>query len=74
MAAKHRNITINNTTAKITTMKISTASVSFTTRLSRPSRMVSSMEPTSAFNKTSYDITRTTAAAVLSEECKHQIN
>lgn len=57
-------------------MKISTASVSFTIRLSRPSPMVSSMEPTSAFSKTSYDITITTTTAVLSEEriCEHQIN
>lgn len=59
-----------------TTIKMSTTSASSTTRLSRPSSMMSSMERTSAFNITNKDITKTTAAAVLSEDrkCEPQID
>lgn len=55
---------------------MSTTSASSTTRLSRPSSVVSSMEPISAFNITNKDITKTTAAAVLSKDrtCEHQID
>lgn len=57
---------------------MSTTSASSTTRLSRPSSMISSTEPTSAFNITNNDFTKTTAAAVLSKlkdrTCEHQID
>lgn len=57
---------------------MSTTSASSTTRLSRPSSMISSTEPTSAFNITNKDFTKTTAAAVLSKlkdrTCEHQID
>lgn len=61
--------------AETTTMKMSTTTASSTTRLSRPSTAVLSMEPISANNITNVNTINTTAA-VLSEEgiYSHQID